>query len=249
MSDFNKEVFGYEMPDDIPQEVEGTGFEYYKHPAGLYICFCGKLNFKYVGPDKKTCDAEAPGAVLSHAILPAWIHQYHGTTTKPVTEEIISLKTLDLPNRQLAECYYPIRVSFLKEEQWKNKNLFGGWFIQGNSHLNIIGNDPSKPNVIKTNFKAFPAYYGVGMRFTLAMSDKGNTYIDGKKDAIGLMLDKRIPTNLMLEFEKKVESKLAAERDEREANKNRPNQEEPPETNFNELAGEEESNDLGDFLK
>lgn len=250
MSEFDKEVFGYDIPDDIPQQVEGTGgYEYYKHPAGLYLGFCGKLNFKYIGPDKKPCSSDVSGAILSHAILPLWINQYHGTTINPVTEEIINLKSLKLPDRPLAECYYPVRVAFAPEEQWKNKNLFGAWFIQGNANLSIVGKHPSKPNLVLTNFKAFPAYYGVGVRFSIVVSDKGNTYIEGKKDSIGLMLDKRVPFDKMIEFEKLVDSKLEAERAEREANKAKPAQQEaPPETNFDELA-DSESDDLGDFVK
>lgn len=250
MSEFDKEVFGYDIPDDIPQQVEGSGgFEYYKHPVGLYFGFCGKLNFKYVGQDKKPCNPDDVGARLSHAILPLWISQFHGTTINPVTEVIVDAN-LKLPTRPLAECYYPVRVAFAPEEIWKNKQLFGSWFVPNNPALTVIGKNPSKPNIVVVNYKAFPAYYGVGVRWSIVHSDKGNAYVDGKKDQIGLMLDKRIPLDKMLEFEKAVEIKTNAERMEREANKSQQQNyqpEAPPATNFDELAGSE-SDDLGSFI-
>lgn len=239
---------GYELPEDIPESKEFTEFEYYKHPAGMYVGFVGKLNPKYKDGEGKGCPKETPGALLSHFMLPFWTKQFLGSTSQPVQDKIIS-EELVLPDRELHECYYNMYLTRDDKRLWSLKKTFLNWKIPGHPQYDIVVKGTT-PGSKKINYKAFPAYYGLPVKFGLTFnpkSEKQSRYVDG--EIMFLDMANRIPREKMQEFEKAVNIKLAKEREEREARGKdsgyKP--ETAPETDFDNMASSD-SNDLDDFL-
>ena len=114
-NDFDADIgTTYQLPDNAPKQGEFEQFQYYQHPAGLYIGFVGKLNSKFKGADGKPIAPDMPGAVFDHFQEALWILKYLGSVTNPKTEEIITVDKdggLILPDRPLAECYYGLYIS------------------------------------------------------------------------------------------------------------------------------------------
>jgi len=233
------DAIGYELPADVPEVVEGTNNEWYKHPVGIYNGFIGKLNIKYKNGEGKNCSADEIGAVISHGTLPIWIFEFLGTVNAPTTEQVLG-KDLTVPNRRTSELYYPIYISFLEKDQWRNFNAFSLLEIDGHPELKVIAPDPKNPLKKHTRIKVIPAYYGVPVRFILdnAKSKTGSVYL---ADPIKMLNAPRIPLDKLKDFETAIDAKVQAEQIER--NSNVPN-ETPPDTDFDAMA----SDDLDGFI-
>ena len=203
---FIEDVGGYELPEDVPQQVEGESFDYYRHPAGIYLGAAGRLKLKYKDANDKTCGSSDIGARLVPGVLPLWIFEYLGTNTAPQTKMIISKDLVIPPSFTIPEVYYPQMISFDPKDQWKNAKLFGGW--KADNLPPIISPKPSKPSIKVTNFQAFPAYYGIQVKWLLVTNDRGSVYVDG-----GIQLQKlpRVPADKMTLLENMADKRAKEE--------------------------------------
>ena len=120
--DFLAEV-GYDLPDLAPKQVEGEVREYYRHPAGTYLGFVGKIVAKFKDQQGKRCEPDEPGAVFSHYILNLWIKKFLGNAQTPTGEQMIT-DALKIPDRPLQEIYFPIVLFPDPKRQWSSKLMF-----------------------------------------------------------------------------------------------------------------------------
>lgn len=248
MTDF-MDTLGYELPEDARQEVEAEGFQYYRHPIGLYMGFIGKITPKYKDAEGNKCEQETAGAVLAHYMLALWITKSLGGLEHPTDEVIIHPETLALPNRPLAETYFGQFLTRVPADQWKFRKMFESWRIPEHEKYNIIRPAANNPANIVTSFASFPAYYGLPIKFHLTAKDpsKGR-YIDGE---ISIMsYEKRLPMEKLKAFEEIVDAKVAAERVEREANRSNDDYQSAPapQTDFDSMGGDEDDA-VDNFLK
>lgn len=255
MPDFDADIgVPYELPDNAPKQGEFEQFQYYQHPAGLYIGFVGKLNSKFKGADGKPLAPDMPGATFDHYQLALWITKFLGSTTNPKSEELITISangSIILPNRPTMECYYGLYISTDPKRAWSMAKTFEDWRIPGHAKYNIIQQSGKNMATKVVNYNGFPAYYGLGIKFALTYkpeSEKQTRYIDGKVDILDMT--KRIPFEKLQEFETAVEVKVKAEQSERASKKNTYEAAPPAETDFDLLASDNNSDDsLDDFLK
>lgn len=249
MSDFY-ETLGYEMPEDTPKQVEAEGFQYYRHPMGLYMGFVGKLIAKYKDSEGHRCESEAIDAKFSHYSIPLWITKALGNLEHPSDEVLIHPDTLLLPAKPITEIYFPIFISVEPKNQWTLKKMFENWSIPGHDKYNIIVPSTANPANTVTNFAGFPAYYGLSVKFYLTAKDPTKSrYIDGVADIISY--EKRIPMEKLQTFEEAISSRVEQERIERQAESGTSSGYQPekaPETNFDAL-GDSEDKDIDAFLK
>ena len=252
--DFDDEIgVPYELPDNAPRQGEFEQFQYYQHPAGLYVGFIGKLNSKFKGADGKNCPPDMPGAVFDHFQLALWITKFLGSSTNPKTEEIVKLNAdgnLLLPDRELAECYFGLYISTDPKRAWSLAKTFEDFRLPGHAKFNVLQQSGKNMATKVVNYSAFPAYYGIPIKFALTFkpeSEKQARYIDGKIDL--LELAKRIPFDKLQQFEAVVEAKVKASQAERAAKNNTYQPETPPETNFDLLESGNSDDDLDGFLK
>ena len=253
-NDFDADIgVPYELPDNAPKQGEFEQFQYYQHPAGLYIGFVGKLNSKFKGADGKPIAPDMPGAVFDHYQLALWVTKFLGSTTNPKSEEIITTSpngSLILPLRPTMECYYGLYISTDPKRAWSMAKTFEDWRIPGHAKYNIIQQSGKNMATKVVNYNGFPAYYGLGIKFALTYkpeSEKQSRYIDGKIDLIDMT--KRIPFEKLQEFETAVEIKVKSEQSERASKKDNYVAETPPDTNFDLLNTGDSDSDLNDFLK
>uniref|UniRef100_A0A6H1ZKA2 Uncharacterized protein n=1 Tax=viral metagenome TaxID=1070528 RepID=A0A6H1ZKA2_9ZZZZ len=233
---------GYELPDDLPGEVKNESFEYFRHPAGVYEGFIGKLVMKYKNANGDKVDATAPGAAISHTILNLWVKKYFGTSTAPVTETFLSDALEINPNLPLSSFYYPQMVTLVPQDQWKNIQLFETFKIPNNDKLRIIQINPQKPTEKYTVFKSFPAYYGCSISFEIVMSGKGNGFIQ----KITMLNKQWVPAQSILKLEQELSDliqKDKAMRDSKDSGGYAP----PPPPSFDDIFGEKD--DLGEFAE
>lgn len=251
MSDF-METLGYEMPEDTPKNVEAEGFQYYRHPIGLYMGFVGKIIAKYKDSDGHRCEREAIGAQFNNYSLPIWITKALGNLEAPTDEILIHPATLVLPTRPTAEIYFPIFISAIPKNQWTLKKMFENWKIPGHNKYDIIAPSPVNPANTITSFASFPAYYGLSVKFYLTAKDltKGR-YIDGEIEIISY--EKRIPMETLKLFEEIVTAKIEEERKERQAKSGNSSSYQPdnaPKTDFDALGSVDQEDDtVSNFLK
>jgi hypothetical protein len=162
----------YELPEGTPKEVSHEG-GFFKHEAGIYKGFIGKLMGKYVNIEGSKIDSWIPGSRLSHFTLPIWLREYYhpkGNTVKILSD------SLEIITQNPFETYFGIYVSAKPEDQWKYNGLFENLILPENKNFKIIGLNPKNPVQKITNFGMFPQFYGVPVKITLSLSDKGNVY-------------------------------------------------------------------------
>ncbi|MHB8362886.1 MAG: hypothetical protein ACYDBX_04685 [Patescibacteria group bacterium] len=229
------------LPNGIPEKMEARTVEYYKTPAGIYMAIIGRLQPKYKDINGKSCEEGTEGAVFSHCTIPWWLVEYLGTPSEPKHETILGM-SLKLPDRKIAELYYPLYVSWNPDDQWKNVNTFQNFELKDDKDSKVIIPNPAKPSMKIVNFKALPKYYGMPIRFAVTTSKAGNPYLDTKNYPITIIND-RISLEKMKVFEEEVNMKIQKERAEREADKQQTEYTPPADTQF------EETNDLDGFLK
>jgi len=211
MNNFYEQA-GYALPDDMPQSVASEQKQYYRHPAGIYNGFIGRLMLKYKTADGKWSEQGMPGAILVRGVLQTWIKKYLGTPQTPVNVTILNDDLTFSPDRKIAELYYPQVIEFAPKDQWKNIKLFDT-FTLGSPESKIIRSNADKPTIKETVFKNFAYYYGVPVKWVISLSDIGNTYIDTKKDRIEIIKGaERIPIADIAALEKEFERQLEAER-------------------------------------
>ena len=250
--DFYADI-GYDLPDNAPKTVEGESASYYQHPAGQYFGFIGRLTPKYKDGENKRCEPDTPGAQFSHYMIAFWITNFAGTMDKPVNESVIAFTpdSLSLPDRPLAECYFSIPIYPDPKKQWSLKNLFEDWKLPGHPQYNIITQSPNNPAATVTNFRAFPAYYGLPVKFYVTFkpeTDKKSRYVEGKVHITSY--EKRVPKDLIIAFEKAVDMKVEAEREKRKAQSGETyTPPAAPETDFGSLVNNAGDTDLEGFLQ
>jgi len=248
MSDF-MEVLGYEMPEGAPKSVEAEGYQYYRHPIGLYMGFIGKLAAKYKDSEGHRCEREAVDAKFSNYSLPLWITKSLGNLEIPTDEILIHPETLAIPNRPVAEIYFPIFISAIPNDQWRLKKMFENWKIPEHNKYDIIAPSAANPANTVTNFASFPAYYGLPVKFYLTAKDLAKSrYVDGGIEVVSY--DKRISMEKLNIFEDLITAKIELERQERQdKNKDSGNYQptEAPKTDFDALGNEDDT--VNDFLK
>jgi len=249
MSDFF-DTLGYEIPEDTPKNVEAEGFQYYRHPMGLYMGFVGKIIAKYKDSEGHRCEREAIDAKFNNYSLPIWIIKSLGNLENPLDETLIHPETLTLPPRPTAEIYFPIFISATPKDQWTLKKMFENWKIPGHNKYDIIAPSPANPANTMTSFASFPAYYGLSVKFFLTAKDPAKSrYVDGGIEIISY--EKRIPMETLKIFEEAVNDKLEKERKDRQAqsgNNSSYQPEDAPKTDFDSLGGNEDET-VNDFLK
>lgn len=177
------ETLGYEMPDGVG-EVKSESFEYYRHPVGIYSAIFGRLNPKYKDLNGQKCTEDTPGATISHFIAPLWITKFLGIPSAPVNKAILAVskdKILIPADVQAAELYYPLMISYNPKDQWKVHRIFESFAIPNHDSLRIVSQNPSKMTEKITNFKNFPAYYGIQIKFIIDPYISKNT---GKESTI-----------------------------------------------------------------
>ncbi len=244
----------YATPKGVIDKVEGEARQYYRHPAGVYTGFIGKLVHKFVDAEGKYVEADEPGAIYKNSTLQIWLYKFLGNAENPVGDVIITPE-LKLPDRPLQECYYPIVLSDDPKWFWKMANMFKSWKIPGHEKYTII--QPSKTNPSnKVMYKlAFPAYQGLPVKFTLTFklsggksADDVSRYVEGEIEITDYA--KRIPVDKLTAFYKEIDARFEKERAEREANRARMEgsyiREALPDTNFDAL--DSDSNDLDSFM-
>lgn len=225
--------------DDIPNEVEADVPQYYKVPAGIYVVAFGRMTPKFKDINGKPCDQGAVGSTFSHATIPLWLIENHGTASNPVKESILGSQLTIPSDKKVSELYYNLFISWEKNDQWKNVNLFKDFKIQGVPNSEVVIPNPSGQGKV-CRLKSLQFYYGNLMQISILWSDKGNPYIDTKEYGVKL-LPTKIPMEKMQEFEANINAKVEKERSERQ--KNNESGYTPPAEEFNEDAGS-----LDDFL-
>jgi len=236
MGTFEQDLWG--IPDDVPTQVSAESVEYYKLPPGIYIAVFGRLMPKYKNQDNKFCNAEEPGAMFSHATIPQWLIESHGTATSPEKKTILGYD-LKIPDRPSSELYYPLWVSWDKDDQWKNISMFGKFSLPNDPEAKVIIPSPEKPSMKIVNFKALTKYYGMQVKFNIVHSDIGNPYIDSKNMPMKIVGD-RIPLDKMKAFEEQMNIKFEKERALRNANSQS--------AEYTPPVSDEEDSSLDDFL-
>lgn len=239
-NDFYNAV-GYELPPDVPKEIVSEGIEYYKHPAGIYIGFIGRLTAKYKDINGQRCDADLPGAKFDHYGLTRWIIRQLGTVSEPNAREVLGNELVIPDGMQVAELYFPEYISVEPKQQWSLHKKFANFHIPGHPNLDIVKADVNKPSLKVTNFAAFPSYYGQVIKWNIVVSKKDNPYIE----ETSLIASERISTEKIIELEHKVTEIIEQQRVEREAKRNSEySPSAPPDTSASDLVGEFTDNDL-----
>jgi hypothetical protein len=213
MSTFDEEM-GIELPDGVPQQVESTTNEYYKHPIGVYSGFAGRLTAKYKDSDGKRCEPTDVGASFSHFIFPLWIKKFMGSNAEPTMLQYIT-DQLILPNRPIVECYFPIVIMANDPKRmWQYHRMFESFRIIDRPELTVVKANPADSKKKTMDFKALATYLGVSIKWVLdnSKSKKGNAYLDS------LLIESfdRPPAELFKKFETAVEQKVKAEREARQ---------------------------------
>lgn len=234
MSDFD-DIMG--LPEGIPEQLEAETTSYYKVPAGIYIAVFGRLNPKYKDMNNKGCNADYPGATFSHCSIPLWLVETHGTSDKPIKQNILGMDLKIPTDRRVSELYYPLYVSWNPEDQWKNVQAFGSLELPNDKSSKIITPTPGKPQIKTVNFKALTKYYGIPVRFGILWSAKDSPYID-KNFPLSIVGDRIAPEKMKL-FEEAINAKVEKERAERQSSGKEYT---PPSDDI------EGSNDLDSFL-
>ncbi len=217
--DFWKEM-DYAMPEGT-EEVKSETFDYYKHPLGVYLAIFGRATAKYKDTNGQKCEEGTPGSHISHFIFPCWITKYLGTTAEPVNKTVLEIKDgkLLIPTvKQAAELYYPLIVSYAPDMQWSVHQKFQSFHITGYDHLSIVRQNPAKPTEKITNFKAFPAYYGMQVKLVLQdkVSKGGKSFIDV---GLELLTAPRFEGQVVKTIEDEIAQMIAKEIAERQSNK------------------------------
>ena len=214
--DFYNEL-GYDMPEGV-DAVKSESFDYYRHPAGIYQVVFGRLNAKYKDLNNKKCEPETPGAYISHFTASLWIIKYLGTTNEPTNKPMIHIgeDSVTLPEvMQAAELYFPLLVAYTPKDQWKNHKLFQSFVLPGHENLRIIQQNPAKPTEKATNFKAFPAYYGMQCKLILKLGDKTQ---QPYADTVELLAAPRFTVESMHKLETQVQALIDREIADRKSN-------------------------------
>lgn len=244
----------FETPQGVPDKVEGEARDYYRHPTGTYLGFVGKPIHKFVDSAGKYVEASEPGAVYKNSTIQLWITKFLGNTENPVGEVIISPE-LKLPDRPIAECYFPIAIMPDPKRQWSYALMFKNWKIPGHAKYDIIQASPTNPANKVTFINGFPAYQGLPVKFTLtykpeegkSSQDKAR-YVEGEVEILDYK--QRIPMEKLTEFYKQVEARFEKEREERKARNAESgtyNRDAVPDTNYDALANA--GDDLESFMK
>jgi len=222
-NDFYEQV-GYELPPDAPRDTVSEGTEYYKHPAGIYVGFVGRLITKYKDVNDKACVAGVAGAKFSHYQLVRWIQRYLGTPAEPLLKDVLG-NDLQVPDVKFPELYFGEYLSAESKDQWSIAKKFENFKIAGYPKYDIIQPDSQKPSLKRTIWGAFPAYYGMIIKWEMAIGEKkGNSYVV----STSLVNAERIPTAKILELEQKVADMIERERQQREMNKQQNDNYTPP---------------------
>ena len=255
MPDFDADIGAlYELPDNAPKQGEYEEFQFYRHPAGIYVGFIGKLISKFKDDKGKNCEPEMPGAVFDHFQLPLWILKFLGSAGAPKTEELIKLSPegdLILPDRSIFEVYYGSYISTDPKRLWSYAKTFEDFKLLGHPKYNIIQQSGKNMATKVLNYSGFPAYYGLQCKFALTFkpdSDKQTRYTDGKIQILDV--SKRFPMDKLNAFEQAVDIKIKAEQTERNQAKDNYTPDKPAEPDFDLTGGNENTDDsLDDFLK
>lgn len=200
--------------DNIPDQVEADVPQYYKVPAGIYVIAFGKMLPKFKDINGKTCEQGTPGSSFSHASVPLWLIEYHGTAELPKNETILGSKLIIPDNKKVAELYYNLFISWDKADQWKNINMFKDFRLQRPNSQVVVNNPSGQGKVVR--LKSLAYYYGKLMQINIIWSDKDNPYIDTKNSSIKI-LEASIKPELMMEFEAKINAKVEQERIDRQS--------------------------------
>lgn len=243
--DFYNEL-GYDLPEGVG-EVKAESFEYYRHPAGIYQAVFGRLNPKYKDLNGQKCEAETPGAYISHFTVPLWLLKFLGTSSAPTNKTLLQLgdgKIIVPEIGQAAELYFPLLIAYAPKDQWKNHKLFQSFTITGHDNFRVIAQNPNKPTEKITNFKAFPAYYGTQCKLVLELGAKTQ---QPYCSSLELLQAPRIDTEIMHQLETDIQTIIDKEIADRQSSSNEPqtatfSQEAP---SADALFGKEE--DLGEY--
>lgn len=233
------------IPANITGQMEGQAREYYKHPLGTYLGFVGKTLFKFRNREGKSCEATELGAIHHNTSVQFWNYKFLGSPANPVGEVIITPE-LVLPERPIAECYFPLTIMNDPKQLWAHLKRFAAWKIPGHPNYDIVAPSPNNPANKILNIRAFAAYQGLPVKYTLVQGagkdgKEGSIYIDGEPEI--LSFDKRIPIDKLKQFYEIVEAKFEEEKKKREAtNQQTYTRDETPETDFNNMS----DNDLLD---
>ena len=230
--------------EDVPDQVEADAPLYYKVPAGIYVVAFGRLTPKYQDINKKACEPGTPGSIFTHATVPLWLIESHGTAEKPLNETILGSKLVIPEGKKTMELYYNLFLSWDKKDQWRNIKMFDDFQIKGNPNAKMVINNPNGQGKV-VRLKSLSYYYGRLAQISLMWSEKEFVFIDTKNSSIKL-LDHSISPEAMVEFESKINAKVERERAERQAHQSSSDSGggyTPPATDFN-----EDANDLNSFL-
>lgn len=230
--------------EDVPDQVEADAPLYYKVPAGIYVVAFGRLTPKYQDINKKPCEPGTPGSVFTHATVPLWLIESHGTAEAPLNETILGSKLVIPEGRKTMELYYNLFLSWDKKDQWRNIKMFDDFQIKGNPNAKMVINNPNGQGKV-VRLKSLSYYYGRLAQINLVWSEKEFVFIDTKNSSIKL-LDHSIIPEAMTEFESKINAKVEKERAERQSQQSQSDSGSsytPPATDFN-----EDASDLNSFL-
>jgi len=194
----------YELPKNFNGEIKVETYEYYRHEAGHYKSYFGKLIPKYKNLEGIKCSSTDANAQLSHFTVRLWIISKDDNPVLPLTD-----KGFDKSNiKDVASIYFPLVIPCNPKEQWKNVKLFDGSFIKGIEESKIIKVNPMKPTEKIINFNAFPLYFGMPCIFTIQLGQQKNSPF-----VSNLMLssdpEKQINTDFVEDIENFVDAKLA----------------------------------------
>lgn len=235
---------GYELPDDLPKQVEIVQQGFYQHPAGTYSGFMGKLTPKYKNAEGKNCSREDIGAVMSHCVVRLYINKFLGTTQSPTNEVLIG-EDLSIPDRQTSELSFPVIVSFNPNDTWRAIKQFEKFELNGSPDSKIIMTNPTNPQTKIIVPRNFAKYYGMKVNFELtfkATSEKQARYIDGAIKLVG----SRIQGDLA-KFETEMEAKYNDEVEQRKAERAE-GYVAPPTTDFGSILGDDNSNPADAYM-
>jgi len=226
--------------EDIPDEVEADVPSYFKTPVGIWIMAFGRMMPKFKDINNKACEQGTPGSSFSHASVPLWLIETHGTAQAPKKETVLGMSLTIPEGKKVSELYYNLFISWEKGDQWKNTNMFKDFELKGIPNSKVVVPNPSGQGKV-VRLKSLQYYYGRLVQLNVLWSDKENPYIDTKNTPVKI-LDGFIKPEVMVEFESKINVKVEAERAAR-----KPSQEggytAPTSEEFN-----ADANNLNDFL-
>lgn len=200
----------YLLPEGVG-EVKASSAEYYKHSAGTYKAYFGKLRPKYKDLNGKKCNQDDVGAALTHFVVRLWLIEKIGDNNFNYLKLDSNKKFIFNVEDDVSKLYFPLVISYMAKEQWKNIRLFDASYITDVENSKIVKLNPANPTEKIVNFNAFPLYYGMPCLIVIENGKQtGAPYV--AKLTLSNDINRKLKADIMNDLENFVENKIIENR-------------------------------------